>query len=246
MRKKILVVAVAFYVIAAAGAIAAGTVSRTQLIIDVGIAAADIIIASGWALAACAFLAGTCIIVSKRRVLRPHVHAQRRKEYPLNSKIKPADIREEIARLLALRPELKGFLAPGISQMDSIDRKQDKLGEILARNDAGSLEEVAVTLDSAEQALCKNMVKMLNRAILWDHQEADKPGKEAVFESHKKHIGTILGKNEDILTMCDALLSETVGYLNERSSGDNDGAYELEAMTRVMRSLRGLNSDDGE
>jgi hypothetical protein len=127
--------------------------------------------------------------------------------------------------------------------MDSIDRRQDKLREILTRNDADSLEEVVTTLDAAEQTICRNMAKMLNRVILWDQNESSKPGKEAVFAGHEKYIGQILEKNEDILTMCDALLTETVSYLNERASGENDGAYELEAMTKVMRSLRGLNAD---
>jgi hypothetical protein len=245
LRKKGLRKAALFYACIAAGAAALRLINRTWLIITVGIVAADALLRGGWALLACAFLTGSGVLFAgwrkSRRLERGAAYSVR---FSLDKEQDPAVIRGEITGLLGVRPKLKELLTQGLSQMDSMDRKQAKLKEILDRNSASSLNEVVSTLDGTEQTVCKNLVRVLNRAILWDPYEANKPGKEAIFDEHKKYIGRILDKNESILTMCDTLLAETVSYLGEKTSGADDGALGLAAMTDVMRSLRGMESGD--
>lgn len=245
MRKKWLRNAVIFYGCVAAGAAALCLADRTWLIITMGIAAANALRTGGWILLACVFLAGSAVLMVRRRKSRQLERiAAYSVKLSLDKKQNPEVIRGEITRLTEVRPRLKEPLALGLSQMDSIDRKQAKLKEILDRNDAAALNEVVSTLDETEQTVCKNLVRVLNRAILWDPYEANKPGKEAVFEGHKKYIARILDKNENILTMCDTLLAETVSYLGEKSADADGGALGLMAMTEVMRSLRGMDGGD--
>jgi hypothetical protein len=210
-----------------------------------GIVAADVLLLGGRILLVCAFLAGSAaFLIQWRKARQLERSAAYSVKLSLDKEQRPEVIRGEITRLLGVRPRLKESLTLGLAQMDSIDRKQARLREILDRSDTASLNEVVSTLDGAEQTVCRNLVRVLNRAILWDPYEANKPGKEAVFEGHKKYIGRILDKNENVLTMCDTLLAETVSYLGEKTSDADDGALGLMAMTEVMRSLRGM--DGGE
>ncbi|MDR1203944.1 MAG: hypothetical protein LBL26_00470 [Peptococcaceae bacterium] len=234
-----------FYGCVAAGAVILRLIDRTWLIISMGIVTADALLLGGRILLACVFLAGSAVLFTGwRKSWQLERSAAYAVKLSLDKTQSPGVIRGEITRLLGVRPRLKEPLTLGLSQMDSIDRKQAKLKEILDRNDAASLNEVVSTLDEAEQTVCKNLVRVLNRAILWDPYEANKPGKEAVFEGHQRYIGRILDKNESILTMCDTLLAETVSYLGEKTSGADDGALGLVAMTEVMRSLRGMDGGD--
>jgi hypothetical protein len=208
------------------------------------IVAANALLRGGWILLACVFLAGSGVLFAGwRKSRRFELDAAYPVSFALDKEQSPAAIRGELTRLSGSRPKLKDLLALGLSQMDSIDRKQAKLKEILDRNGVTSMSEVISTLDGAEQTLCQNMVRVLNRAILWDPLEANKPGKEAVFEGHRKYMSRILDKNESMLTMCDTLLAETVSYLGEKTSDADDGALGLAAMTEVMRSLRGMTGD---
>jgi hypothetical protein len=218
-------------------------INRTWLIITIGIAATDILLTGGKILLACAFLAGVAVsLIRWQKTKGLQQESPQAVVFSLDKQQEPALIRKELTRLISIRPRLKDLLTWGLAQMDSIDRKQAKLKEILDRNQVASMNEVVSTLDGAEQTLCKNLVRVLNRGILWDPHEVNKPGKAAVFEEHKRYIGQILDKNENILTMCDTLLAETVSYLGEKTYDADDGALGLKAMTEVMHSLRGMDS----
>jgi hypothetical protein len=245
LREKLSVKAVAYYSVIAVIAIMLLSVSKTWLIISIGIVAANALIAAGWGVAAVAFVAGSAFFLlqwlKSRRLYRasaPFGNPSMQEEQ------NQAVIRSEITRLQNQRPKLKRLLSHGLSQMHSIDRKQASLKEILTRNDAAHVGEVASTLDSAEQAVCKNLIRVINRAVLWDPLEASKPGKEQIYEEHVRYMEQILEKNEAILTMCDTMLSEAVSFLGERKGSADEGAAELAAMTETLQSLRAMNGAD--
>jgi hypothetical protein len=242
--------AVAYYIAILMLIVVPRIVGRTRLIISIGVTATDALflitrVASGLAVAA-------GLVYHIKGLLKKHKARLAAKKvenlaaFPLDKAIDTAAIREELSRQMTERPKLSNILAQVLSQMDSMDRKQAKLNEILVRNNNSTLGEAVSTLDAAEQTLCRNTLKILNRVLLWDTLEADNPGKKALYEEHENYFRKTLATNDKILTMCDTLLVETACYLNERSSGVDDGSVELEAMTSVIRSLRGMTGEASE
>ena len=147
----------------------------------------------------------------------------------------PDEIRRELQRFQADRPQLHDLLEQGIDQLDNVTRKKDKMSEILQRNDVSLLSQASGALSSAEQTLCRKLVLVLNRALLCDPDEENVHRREAVYAEHARAMQVFLTENEDILNRCETLLTETVRYVEEKKAGRD--SMDLQVMTDVIHSL---------
>ena len=218
---------------------------RTAMIIAVGVKRTDFLLLFRNIILGAAFLAGTVFFVLtflKTRTnktkhsgsFKPHV-------YDLDKQIDPLKIYTDLAHFQSTLPRLKDHFVQAGKQLDSIERKQVKIADILKRNNIETLSEVLNTMENAEQSLCKNIVKIINRASLWEPEEANNLNKADVYNEHQEYIVKKLSQNDEILDLTDKLLSETVSYMNEKTP-DQDDVYGLEAMTEAIKSLREMNS----
>ena len=153
----------------------------------------------------------------------------------------PEQIRRELHSFRKVRPALQDQIDAAIAQMDSMDRKQAKLRELFRRNRISSLGEVETTIDDVELCMCRNLVKLINRMVLWDPLEWNKPGKEPIYAEHRAYIQKMLAKNDAILSKCDILLVETVSYMDEKDSDMDSGQLHLDVMTETIQSLRQIS-----
>ena len=211
-------------------------INRTEWIIRLGIVNADRLIRASWLIwASAGILFGLFLFLGLRK--------QKKRERAIPIKLtfapdklqNPSDIREELNRFIAERPQLKDLLEQGLDQLDNISRKKDKMNEILERNDVSLLSEAAGALNDAEQTLCKKLVLVLNRALLCDPQEENVHRKEAVYQEHARFMQAFLTENEDVLNRCEKLLGETLRYVEEKKAGQE--TMDLQIMTDVIHSL---------
>lgn len=155
-------------------------------------------------------------------------------------------IRKELEKNRRIHPVLASYVKKIREQMDSMDRKQEKIQYIIRCNQMETLRDVESALDDAEQGLCRNIVKILNRMILWDSAEYNQAGKEEIYKRHQAYIKKFIDVNEGILYQCDNLLTETVNYVNEKDAAARDGGFRLDVMTQTIQALRALNTSEQE
>ena len=227
-------------------AILLASLSRTELIIRFGVALTDILVTGGWVLLGTLAVAGNAfwMIMAVRQQKRNMVLSAPAPKLTLSPRqqMDPGQIRTELLKYQSRRPALTGEIGQAFSQLDSMDRKQEKLQEVFERNRVQSLDEVAATIDDTEQALCRNMVKIINRITIWDPQEVGKKGKEEIFREHRAYIAKHLDRNDELLLMCDKLLAETVCYVDEKDEMPDQSALHLQVMTETISSLRNMHS----
>ncbi|MDL2253085.1 hypothetical protein LJC49_03325 [Ruminococcaceae bacterium OttesenSCG-928-I18] len=242
--KKYLIGGGAFDAVLILLALLFSSLSRTELIIRFGVGLTDLLLVAGWVVLGALAVAGNALWITLA------VKHARRNRLPgpapkltLSPKeqLDPMRIREELLAYKKQRPALQQAIDQAISQMDSMDRKQEKLGEVFERNRVQTLGEVAATVDDTEQALCRNMVKIINRITIWDPQEVGKKGKEEIFREHRAYILKFLDRNDELLLMCDKLLAETVCYVDEKDATPDQSALHLQVMTETIGSLRNMN-----
>lgn len=227
-----------------AAALLLSRLTRSELIIRVGIKAADVLLPAAWIVLGLLWLAGNVWqIVSLARRRRRIAASTVRLHFSESELEKPENVRTELTCFSEKLPKLKPLLTQGLEQMDSMDRKQEKLVEIQRRNDLSFLDEVSKALDLTEKSLCKNMLRVLNWAILWDRKEEDKADKKTLFEERKGQIQKRLDKNDQLLTLCDTLLSETVSLIEEKQAGGMDSVLNLEVTREVIEKLRKLTGN---
>ena len=221
-------------------------ISRTGLIISFGLRAANLFVVSVAVITGVFAVASiTALILVGIKKAKQGKRANPVSAVQIFEKGKPVDpdkIRAELLRLQTERVQLKGDLQRALSQMDSIDRKQAKFKDILQFGAANSVNEVGVTVDETEQVLCKKLMRIVNRAVLWDPEEADLPGKEEIYRKHKQYMANTLDEIDELLNLCDTLLSNTLNYIDEKNSGIvSDGKMALEVMNEVVQSLQNMN-----
>jgi hypothetical protein len=211
-------------------------IDRTEWIIRMGIRRADQLISLlwiAWAAAAAALNIAYLVFMIVR--IRRANAAQVKLTFAQDKAQDPAEIRRELTRFMGERPRLKALLQQGLDQLDNIDRKKERMREILERNELSLLSQASDALDDAEQSLCRKLILILNRALLCDPEEENARRREAVFEQHARYMQTFLAENEDVLNRCEKLLEETVRYVEERKAGKD--TMDLQIMTGVIRSL---------
>lgn len=227
-------------------AIVLAATDRSNLIVNMGILLANLLMTGGWILVGAAFVVGNIVFLLKvLRERRNRAIAEARSmpvEVSPKDALDPERLRQEFAHFYKQRPALQEQITAAIAQMDSMDRKQAKLKSIFERNHVSSLDEVEVTINDAEQVLCQNMAKLINRIILWDPLEWNKPGKEKIYAEHRAYMLQLLAQGDDILSKCDVLLAETVSYMDEKDAGVDSGRLHLDVMTETIQSLRSIGS----
>lgn len=212
------------------------TINRTDWIIRMGIQQTDQLIRFLWIAWAAAAVALNIayLALSIARIRRANA-AQVKLTFAQDKAQDPAEIRRELVRFMGERPRLKELLQQGLDQLDNIERKKERMREILERNELSLLSQASDALDDAEQTLCRKLVLLLNRALLCDPEEENARRREAVLEQHVRYMQGFLGENEDVLNRCEKLLEETVRYVEERKAGKE--SLDLQIMTGVIRSL---------
>ena len=212
------------------------TLSRTEMIIRYGIRSADVLMVVYWAVwGLLAVGLNAAYFVGLARAKKRQSAMPIKLTFAPDKPLDPAEIRAELTRFQAERPQLSQLLVQGVDQLDNIARKQAKMAELIERNDVSLLSQAQGALASAEQTLCRKLVLVLNRALLCDPQEANPRRREAVFAEHARTIQVFLTENEDVLNRCETLLTQTVRYVEEKKAGRED--MDLQVMTDVIRSL---------
>lgn len=211
-------------------------IDKTFLIINMGIQAARI---TGWAvsgLLGIIFLLNTIsllrVIMKNQKPAKPAAPLRVEKEEDYDEDA----IKQEVLKLLKLRPNLQGELRQACEQMDSINRKQAKIKEIFTRNKM-DIDEVEETIAIAEKSLLHNVVKIINRADLWDTEECNRAEKADIYKEHRTQIQNRLKQNEEILINCDELLSATMIYMETKNKDSASGQLHLETMTEAIKKL---------
>lgn len=226
-------------------AVILATLNRSTLIIYFGVAGAGALTVALWAVLG--VLAVGLNLFWLRRALKSRKRPAKALDvasFTSNGRIETDALRAELEKYRRERPALEEPLQQAVAQMNSMDRKQEKLKELFERNQVVSLGDVDATLDDTEQAMCGNIAKIVNRAILWDPLEWDKPEKREIYAEHRAYIQQMLAQNDQVLLMCDRLLSETVQYVDEKSTRPDSGQMHLEVMTETVQTLRKLNSHE--
>ena len=222
-------------------------VDRTALIITFGFRMTQTLLILGFVVAIILFITGNgAVILATKKHLKGPAGAAKKKDMnrpflSAEERQDPVNVREDLEILMDTRARVREVFAEGLNQMDSIDRKQEKLAEILQRSEAGTLAEVTKTIDEAETALCRNLTKVINRGILWDDSEALEREKTVIYEEHREAMHRCLSQNRNILHQCDTLLTETVNYLDESADEGSSGEAGLRAMTEAIKALRAIN-----
>lgn len=227
-----------------AGLVVVITLNKTDLIIALGLTAANWLKWGGMAVLLLLLLIHN--ILWAGQLLRREKKAEQdiTLTVSVDNTYDPEYLRKELKRFAMECPQLKNELAEAYAQMDSMDRKQDKIRDIFERNKEASLGEVEATMEIVEQSMFRNIVRIINRAILWDPMEAGKPGKEAVYREHRERIRYRLKQNEEMLSKCDHLLSETVGYIGEKSGNNNSSDMHLDSMMETIQSLNRMRETE--
>ncbi|MDR0885999.1 MAG: hypothetical protein LBN22_06530 [Clostridiales Family XIII bacterium] len=149
----------------------------------------------------------------------------------------PLQIRNEIHKVIPQRQLLEGELKHCLFQMDYIDKMQERFDYILVRtNSETELSEVVFTIQKSEFKIWENINRVINRAIL-----AEPIGKRAIEESYVFHqsraiIETYLAQNRSIIKQIDALILDTVNYIDKKNSSKVH-IDELDIMKDIIRSL---------
>ena len=212
------------------------TINRTDWIIRFGIRQADLMITLFRILwAALAVLLNLALLLGWLRQKKRRAAEPVKLSFAPDQLLDPADIRRELTRFQAERPQLRELLEQGLDQLDNIARKKEKMAEILERNDVSLLSQASGALLDAEQTLCRKLVLVLNRALLCDPEEENAKRREAVYAEHAHTMQVFLTENEDVLNRCETLLTETVRYVEEKKAGRE--GMDLQLMTDVIRSL---------
>jgi len=217
-------------------------INPDDLIIAAGVRGASLITWACYAVIAALFVLLNARSLKK---LFKHLRDSRYDNSPLRlsvsrpGDISPEDVRKDLRYLAERQPVVEGYMMRGGYQLDSIDRKQLRLRQILSRNKDESLDAVVDTMEKAEQTILSRLRKVIDLSILVDPH--DKTGTAASSRS-RSMIERHLQLNDEILAQCDTLMTETVMYLGSRDSANVDSSADIAAMTEAMQALRQMNA----
>jgi hypothetical protein len=132
-------------------------------------------------------------------------------------RIDPRDIRRMLENLALSRPDLGSGVEQCLTQMDVMDRRQAKLEELIAINDAGLLLNSTIDLlDDVEQYLCGNMRYIINRGIVSDSDVKDVYTEDSNYKTDEQVIEDVLARNKDQLDRTQKLLADLAQYVSEK------------------------------
>jgi hypothetical protein len=230
-------------VLVVAGIIYLLTFDNTGMIAARGILWTNRVISLLWLIAGAAFAIGNAVII--RNYFKNQYRPKRTiPESKLTLDEKEAldidKVAEQIFNLRRERPQLRDIFSQAMDQIDSAREKQSQIRTVF-RNAPRKMDDVVATIDETAQTICANLSRLVKRAVIWNPEDADKKGRSDILAEHKKYMRKYLDKNEEILAMCDKLISETLTYLEESDSG-SDNSVSLESTTAMIQTLRSMSS----
>ena len=216
----------------------AANVFRVALIVSQGIIAANALVT------ACLVVAGAGLVVAALGTI-PIIRRQtarlsdsRRTALLAGGKETPQVIRDELRRLQKLHPLLTAELDSCLEQLDSMDRRQAQLDEIL-RISKTEIEWSSVKdlLQSVEKVICANLRAVIVRGIACD--QSDQPNSEH-YNELKELIQTQLAKNQKLLDESKEALTHVADLISgDSAAGDS---IELDSWLKVLRGMVAQNS----
>lgn len=236
MRKKQWIQIIVVDSVLLALALIVSNINKTDLIISVGLKAANFLLSAGeiivWLLLA-AFNAVSLVRLWKARPPKAIPTVQNEPK-PWQMRISdPKEIRQELLSMQEKRPPLEGLLGCALEQMDSFYRKRARLDDVLRRDILVYGEHAIKAVQDAETVLCNNFVKILNYADLCDPMEKSITHMSRQ-ERHKKKMTELLSQNAEVLDKCGELISKTVQY------GDGKAEFPDAEALGVITSLDAL------
>jgi hypothetical protein len=238
------VICLALAVVLAALGMLFSSALRFDLIIALGIVAADSTTTACFAGAALLAVAGVALIViqlSRRMRARSNQQAAFVPSYASLSddqRRDPAVILRELQYIRPARPTLDAEIAAAIDCLNQADSKQAKIHELQQMNPSRNLDQVVRTIDDAELAIAANTTKILNMLTIWDPAEATRPEKAQIYSMNREYIHTNLQKNRQITDQADMLLHTVVKYIG--SSGSEDAMSDkIDSLNKALASLLG-------
>ncbi|MDR1800599.1 MAG: hypothetical protein LBQ95_01960 [Lachnospiraceae bacterium] len=131
-------------------------------------------------------------------------------------RFEPEDIRKMLEDLALRRSDLSAQIEQCLVQMDTMDRRQAKLEELIKLNDARLLLASTVSLlDDVEQYICGNMRHIINRGIVSD-KSADDVYNRDNYKTDEEVIYEVLAKNKSQLDQTQKLLADLAQYVSEK------------------------------
>ncbi len=215
---------------------------RVQMIIKFGVKATDSLIMTKWITwIAMALIANTLLLIGYRKLKKKQQVLKVKFNLSPEVKHDPEKVRQEILSFQRMRPKLNDLLERGIDQLDNIARKQDRMTEILERNQVKIFSLAQDSLKTAEQAICKKLLLVLNRALLCDPEEENLERKRRVYEENCQQMTAFLHENEDILNQCEVLLTKVVIYVEEQKVGTPPKDVEEAIKIVHLKSFGGIH-----
>jgi hypothetical protein len=144
----------------------------------------------------------------------------------------PIDIRRRLVRLKEQRPDLSNLLEKCETQMDAMDRRQEKLKELLDLNEADWLRATEELLDEVEQFTCKNFRKVINRGIVSDLEDANVFSQDEKYSTDQELIEAVLAGNQTELDEIKKFLADLADLISEQS---DNSQTRLESWMKVIR-----------
>ena len=145
--------------------------------------------------------------------------------------------RETLKKYRILKPALASDIDLTVAQMDSIDRKKEKLYEVMRRN--GTIYRTLVeTGEETETVLLQNIRFIVNRITIWDEKEYHNLNKSHIYEDHSRRIRQALNKNDEILTEFDVFLTAVSALDSEVIQNDNRLEAAINALKIHYRDFR--------
>lgn len=237
MRKKQWIQVIVVDSILLALALIVSNIDKTDLIISVGLKAANFLLSAGkiiaWILLA-VFNGVSLVRLWKTRPPKAIPTAQDEPKKPWQIRISdPKEIRQELLSMQEKRPPLEELLGCALEQMDSLYRNRARLDDVLRRDILVYGEHAIKAIQDAEKVLCNNFVKIMNYADLCDPMEKS-IAHMSRQERHKEKMTVLLSQNAEVLDKCGELISKTVQY------GDGKAEFPDAEALGIITSLDAL------
>ena len=157
-------------------------------------------------------------------------------EYAKDS-LNPEKTRIRFEQLRRNNPALSTLVGRCLSQMDTIDRYQERHRSLIDANEAIYLEDTVEVIDNSEKRMCRNFRNIINCCIL---VEDTNQGEEAL---DREIIEASLADNVEELKSVKTLLQYSVAYINNYNRNGVSDRSELDAWLKVMKNSMGGNNE---
>ena len=173
---------------------------------------------------------------NNRKIIKGKVEERKKTfdEYARDS-LNPVKTRERLDDLKENNASLSPIVDKCLSQMDRMDKLQDRYKTLLDANDAIYLNNTISVIDDAETRLCRNIRNIINCCILVED------GSSELSDFDRQIIDKALRENESELENVNTLIHYAVNYINNYQQNGVTDMSELRAWIEVMRSSTDKN-----